>query len=312
MHRSTIAKVVVLAALAVADSRALAQGVTGSAVIGTIRDPDRAPVPGAKVQLHNTATGEVFNTVTGSSGQYFLDNVPAGGPYTLAATAEGYDVSTRDTAIQLTLGQRLTVDLGLNYAGEEMEILSHLDVLDDKARTGPSTTLKEATINRLPIQGRNFTSLILTDPRVASYSGGPSFAGQNNRLNNIQIDGGANNDLFGLADNGTPGGTAGAKPLSIEAIKEFNVQVAPFDVRLGNFVGGLVNAVTKSGTNDLHGTLFGYYQSKDLANKKAFISGQSIDDPTFSGYTVGQFGAAVGGPIIKDKAHFFISADIQQ
>jgi len=80
----------------------------------------------------------------------------------------------------------------------------HLDALDDKARTGASTTLKEATIAKLPLQGRNFTSLILTDPRVASYSGGPSFAGQNNRLNNIQIDGGANNDLFGLADNGTP------------------------------------------------------------------------------------------------------------
>jgi hypothetical protein len=312
MRRSIIANLVVLAALVVAESRALAQGVTGSAVTGTIRDPDGQPVPGAKVQLHNTASGEVFDTVTGGSGQYFLDNVPPGGPYTVAATAEGYDVSTKETTIQLTLGQRLTVDLGLKYAGEEMEILSHLDALDDKARTGPSTTLKEAAINRLPIQGRNFTSLILTDPRVASYSGGPSFAGQNNRLNNIQIDGGANNDLFGLADNGTPGGTAGGKPLSIEAIKEFNIQVAPFDVRLGNFVGGLVNAVTKSGTNDLHGTLFGYYQSKDLANKKAYISGQYIDDATFSSYTVGQFGAAVGGPIIKDKAHFFISADIQQ
>jgi hypothetical protein len=304
MHRSTVAKLVVLVALAVADSRALAQGVTGSAVTGTIRDPDGAPVPGAKVQLQNPATGEVFNTVTGGNGQYFIDNVPAGGPYRLAATAEGYDVSTKESAIQLTLGQRLTVDLALKYAGEEMEILSHLDALDDKARSGPSTLLKEATINRLPLQGRNFTNLISVDPRVTSTSGGPSIAGQNNRLNNIQIDGGANNDLFGLADNGTPGGTAGAKPLSIEAIKEFNVQVAPFDVRLGNFVGGLVNAVTKSGTNDFHGALFGYYQNKNLAGFR--------EDPTFTRYYTGQFGAAVGGPIIKDKAHFFIATDIQQ
>jgi hypothetical protein len=314
MHRclrSTVSRLIVLGTVALSGPGALAQGVTGAALTGTIRDPDGNAVPDAKVQLVNPSTGEVFNTVTGANGQYFLDNVPSGGPYKLAATAEGYQVSTRE-AIQLTLGQRLGADLALKYAGEEMEIVSHLDALDDRARTGASTTLKEETIKRLPLQGRNFTNLVTTDSRVSSTGGGPSFAGQNNRLNNIQIDGGANNDLFGLADNGTPGGTAGAKPLSIEAIKEFNVQIAPFDVRLGNFVGGLVNAVTKSGTNDLHGTVFGYYQSRDLANKKAFIGGQYVNDTTFSGYTVGQFGAAVGGPIIRDKAHFFISADIQQ
>jgi outer membrane receptor protein involved in Fe transport len=312
MHRSTIAKLVVLVALVVADSRALAQGVTGSAVTGTVRDPDGAPVPEASVQLRDPATGQIFNTVTDSSGRYFIDNVPPGGSYVLAATAPGYETTTQDSGIRLSLGQRLTVDVPLRYLGEAMEIVSHADQLDDHARTGPSTTVRDATITRLPLSGRNFINLISTDPRVNSTGGGPSMAGQNNRLNNIQIDGGANNDLFGLADNGTPGGTSGAKALSIEAIREFTVQIAPFDVRLGNFVGGVVNAITKSGTNDFHGTVFGYLQNKTLANQKALINGDYIDDPTFLNYSSYQFGAAVGGPIIRDKAHFFIATDIQQ
>src|SRR5262249_56734015 len=112
----------------------------------------------------------------------------------------------------------------------------------------------------LPLQGRNFVDLTAVAPLANGNSGGSSIGGQNNRYNNIQIDGGANNDLFGLAASGTPGGQANAKPLSIEAIQEFVVQVSPFDVRQGSFAGGLVNAISKSGTNEYHGSLFGYFQ----------------------------------------------------
>src|SRR5205085_5697250 len=141
------------------------------------------------------------------------------------------------------------------------------DVLADKGRAGPASALKAAAITELPLQGRNFGDLLNTDPRVTGNSAvGTSIGGQNNRFNNIQIDGGANNDLFGLASSGTPGGQSNAKPLSLEAVQEFNIQVAPFDVRMGSFAGGLVNAITKSGTNDFHGTLFGYYTGKSLAN----------------------------------------------
>src|SRR5205807_7249961 len=165
----------------------------------------------------------------------------------------------------------------------------------------------ERQILGLPLQGRNFTDLISIDPRVT----GSSIAGQNNRYNNIQIDGGANNDLFGLAGSGTPGGQSNAKPLSIEAIQEFVVQVAPFDVRYGMFAGGLVNAVTKSGTNEFHGSLFGYEQNKALANGKAYINGVNQDDPNFLSFNTFQYGLTLGGPIIKDKVHFFIATDLQ-
>jgi hypothetical protein len=292
-------------AIAVPGSEALAQGVTGSAVTGTVKDEGEKLLEAVSVQLRNTATGETFKAATGPSGQYFIDNVPPGGPYTLTATLAGYQ-ATVEEGIQLTLGQRLTLDLVLRSFGEEIKIVAHYDPLADHGRTGPSTILKSARITELPLQGRNFTDLISTDPRVSRSEGGVSIAGQNNRFNNIQIDGGANNDLFGLAASGTPGGQANAKPLSVEAIQEFQVQVAPFDVRQGMFAGGLVNAITKSGTNDFHGSLFGYYQNKSLA-----WDDQKVD-PTFLNFTTGQFGATLGGPIVKDQAHFFIAADIQQ
>ena len=306
MHRylgSNVLKFIVVGALAFAGS-ARAQGVTGSALTGTVKDPDGAPIPGAAVQLRNTATGDTYSAVTPASGQYTLDNVQPGGPYTLTIAAEGYEQKSR-SGVQLALGQRLTLDVPLRYFGEEVVIESHSDPLGDHSRTGTSTTINEKTITELPLQGRNFADLIATSPAVTGTGGAISFAGQNNRYNNIQIDGGANNDLFGLPENnGTPGGQAKAKLLSIEAIQEFQVQIAPFDVRLGNFAGGLVNAVTKSGTNEFHGSLFGYYQGKTFAGFQ--------DDRLFTSFNTEQFGGTIAGPIVKDKVHFFIATDLQQ
>src|SRR6202048_594204 len=302
MLRSLLARLVVVGALVVADSGALAQGITGSALTGTVKDPEGTPIPEATVQLRNPATGQAFRAVADSAGKYFIDNVPPGGPYELTATAPGYETTTHEKGIQLALGQRLAVDVPPRYSGDAIEIVSHADSLDDHARTGPSTTVKEETIAKLPLQGRNFTSLIAIDPRVTVTGTGVSIAGQNDRLNNIQIDGGANNDLFGLASNGTPGGQANAKPLSIEAIREFVVQIAPFDVRLGNFTGGLVNAITKSGTNEFHGTAFTYFQNRNLTNKNYIerASNEVKGAPNYLDYTVWQFGATVSGPIVMD------------
>jgi outer membrane receptor protein involved in Fe transport len=305
-----VAKLVILAALAAAGS-ALAQGITGSALTGTVTKDKGGPVEGAAIQLRNPATGDTLHTVSTKSGAYFIDNVPPGGPYILTATAEGFQPSVVQD-VTLALGQRLALDILMRAElVEEIAVVAHLDANADKGRTGPSSIKKSAEILALPLQGRNFTSLVLTDPRVTSQGEGFSIAGQNNRFNNIQIDGGANNDLFGLANNGTPGGQAAAKPLSLEAVQEFVVQVAPFDVRQGDFAGGLVNAITKSGTNTFHGGLFGYYQNKSLTNQNAYINGVNQTDLTYNGYHTLQYGAFLGGPIIQDQAHFFISGDIQ-
>ncbi len=308
---------VVFAAVCAGAPGAFAQGVTGSAVTGTVTDPAGGPVPEASVQLRNTTNGAIFDAVTNAAGKYTLDNVPAGGPYTLTVQGGIYVPVSRE-GLLLRLGVRLTADVKLQTVmAEAVEITVNNDALDDKHRTGPSTRVTETTINKIPLQGRNFTDLQNIDPRVS----GGSFAGQNSKFNNIQIDGGANNDMFGLASNGTPGGQSGAKALSLEAVKEFVIQVAPFDVRQGNFAGGLVNAITKSGTNEFHGSVFGYYQGRSLANQNAWqgcgkdASGNAIfdncADTSFLDYTTLQYGASVGGPILKDKAQFFMALDLQ-
>jgi hypothetical protein len=284
-------------------SGALAQGVTGSAVAGTITGQDNAPLPDVVVEIRNEATGATFTVVTGADGDYLLDNLPPGGPYLLTASREGfYGHSRKD--MRLALGQRLSLDLKLRpfetFEEEMVIVAQEADALQDKSRTGPTMTMDATEMVRLPLQGRNFTDLVSTTPQVS----GNAMAGQNNRFNNIQVDGAAYNDLFGLSGSGTPGGQANAKPISIEAIQTFVVQVSPFDVRYGNFAGGMVNAVTKSGTNDVHGSLFGYWQNKRIAGFRG--------DPTFLGYNTWQFGASLGGPIIRDKAHFFIATDLQE
>ena len=319
MHR-TIRRLTLLALLFVTvagATAAWAQGVTGSALTGTINAPDGKPLPNAHVQLRNTTTGEVFYGTTDADGVYFIDNVPPGGPYTVSAAAEGFP-PVEQADLQLELGQRLELDLAMAPPVEEkveqIQVQRRVDRLNDHGRTGASTTVGQNAISHLPLQGRNFTDLTAVSPLANGNSGGSSIGGQNNRYNNIQIDGGANNDLFGLANSGTPGGQTNAKPISIEAMKEFVIQIAPFDVRQSGFVGGLVNAITKSGTNDFHGSAFTYYQNKTLSNT-SFIDPTckcTKDDPTFLDFHTWQFGGSVGGPIIEDKLHFFVAADLQE
>ena len=293
--------VVSVLALGVVRSAA-AQGVTTAAVRGTITREGGLPIDNAVITLINTPKGTSQRVTTSNGGRYSFENVESGGPYTLEARAIGFEPTTK-TGISLILGQRYIADFELKahvVMIAELSVTAMVDPLINSARTGPQTTIGDSAISRLPLLGRNFTSLLATSPQVT----GSSIAGQNNRFNSIQIDGAVNNDVFGLSSGGTPGGTAGVKPLSVEAIKEFQILVAPFDIRQGGFTGGLVNAVTKSGTNTWSGSLFGYLQNQDLVGKDT----AGLKVTTFK---VQQYGGTFGGPIIKDKVHFFVSADIQ-
>jgi outer membrane receptor protein involved in Fe transport len=280
---------------------ALAQGVTGSAVQGVVTATDSARVEGAQVQLRSSQTGQTYTAITGANGRYFLDNVQPGGGYELTVRAIGFRPATQGD-ISLALGQRLSADVELTPEAvqlQELEVMAAADPLINTARTGPSQRISDSAVARLPLQGRNFTDLIQVSPQVV----GTSVAGQNNRYNNLQIDGGVNNDVFGLAETGSPGGQARARPIPLEAVKEFQVLVAPFDVRQGSFTGGLVNTITRSGTNDWSGSLFAFYQDKGISGFRT--------DPTFPGLSVGQYGGTLGGPIIRDRLHFFAAVDVQ-
>jgi hypothetical protein len=292
-------------AAACAARPAAAQGVTSAAVTGRILDEAGAPVAQATLTLTSGSTGQRYAVRTRDDGGYSFENVSIGGPYTLTVRALGFEPKT-STEFNLTLGQRFTLDLTLKRAAVEVagiSVTAESDPLVSVSRTGAQTFLSDRAIHNLPTLNRSFTDFMSTAPQVV----GRSVTGQNDRFNNIQIDGGSNNDLFNLGStNGTPGGSVNARPLNLEAVKEYQILIAPFDVRQGGFVGGLVNAVTKSGTNQIHGSAFGYMQNQNFLGKDT----NGVKIPV-TDYTQQQYGFSIGGPILKDRLHFFFSGDFR-
>ena len=261
------------------------------------------PVRDAAVVAINTSNGQRWETTTGERGRYFLENVSVGGPYLIEARALGFR-PRRTGGITLNLGQRYTADFVLVEAPirlAEVTVTASVDPVINAGRTGPAQIISDSALTRLPLLGRNFLDLVLESPQATRTTvGGSLIGGQNNRANNIQVDGGVNNDLFGREE--IPAGT---HPVSIEALKQVQVLVAPFDVRQGSFTGGVINAVTESGTNQFHGSAFGYLQDERLVGKDA--EGNRLAE-----FTTGQFGATLGGPIVRDRLHFFLATDIQR
>jgi carboxypeptidase family protein len=289
-------------------ARLAAQGVTSAAVNGRLTDESGASVEQAVVTLINASNGQRYSTRSSADGRYFFENVQVGGPYTIEVRALGF-APAQASAITLALGQRLVRDFSLKRTAVEVAgitVSANANPLLSPNRTGAAGTVPSDVITRLPTLGRNFTDFINTIPQVVSAGvPGTSLGGQNNRFNNIQIDGGVNNDLFGLAASGTPGGQANAHPISVEAIKEYQVLIAPFDVREGGFAGGLVNAVTKSGTNAFHGSIFAYLQNQSFVQDTVFQLPRQTD------FTQSQYGGSVSGPIVRDRLQFFGSVDLQ-
>lgn len=279
-----------------------AQGITSAAVTGRITSSTRGTVENAIVVLTNTANGARQQTSANSAGRYNFENAPPGGPYRIDVRSIGFQPASK-TGITLTLGQRYVQDFELAQQAvtlEELVVVAATNPLINSGKTGASQIVTDSAIQRLPLLGRNFNDLLRTSPQVLSGNG---MGGQNNKFNTFQIDGGVNNDVFGVVT-GTPGSGVGSKPLSVEALQEFQILVAPFDIRLGSFSGGLVNGITKSGTNEFHGSMFGYIQRPELVGKDTL--GNRVTN-----FQIKQYGATLGGPIVRNKLHFFGSAELQ-
>ena len=307
--RNLLARVISVVAIATValSGSLLAQGITSGAVRGRVTDSTGNPIVGAVLLLTNTSTGVHFRGQSREGGLYGVENVTPGGPFTLEARAIGYRPERRE-GFQIALGQSVSLDFALTASAVELEpltVMAAQDPLVSTARTGAAAYFTDSALARMPVLSRSFTDFMNNVPTVV----GASVAGQNNSYNNIQIDGGVNNDLFGLGSSGTPGGQVGERPISLEAVKEFQVLIAPFDVRQGGFTGGLVNAVTRSGTNEFHGSAFFFGQSQGLG-RKVVDRGQLAPDTlkTFHDY---QYGFTVGGPVIRDRLHFFVATDLK-
>lgn len=283
----------------------LAQGVTTAAVTGRVTDDQGAPIENIIVRVSNEATGIVNGAITDADGRYFVAGLQVGGPYTIEASGLGYAAES-NTVSRLTLGQRHDQDFQLAQQAIEVEgivaINPTVNQIINPNRTGQEQLISEHAIATLPSLGRNFTDFVDLSPLSGAGGGSTSVASGNNRFNSIQLDGVVTQDVFGLGSTGQPGGQAGARSISIEAVKEYQVIAAPFDVRQSGFTGGLINAVTKTGTNEWQASGYYYHRDESLVRDELLES-------TFGEFTNTTFGGTLAGPILRDRVHFFLSGE---
>lgn len=278
---------------------------TTATLSGHITDNRGAFLSGATIVIKHEPTGTVANTQTNSKGIFYLPNLRVGGPYTITITYVGFkDITLND--VNLTLGTNPNLDVNLQSATKD---LTEVIVTSSRRAATSGLTVGRAQLNTLPTLGRSLSDFT----RLTPQSNNNSFAGSNFRYNNLTVDGAVNNDAIGFSNSfggtsgggqsGAAGGGTRTNPYSLDVIQEVQVQLAPYDVKLGNFTGGSVNAVTKSGTNNFHGSVYGYGRNQTLVGKSVDGRKTSIGSD-FHDY---QYGATLSGPIMKDKAFFIVN-----
>ncbi|MFO7693464.1 MAG: carboxypeptidase regulatory-like domain-containing protein [Vicinamibacterales bacterium] len=287
----------VAAALFVAPSGAAAQGVTTGSINGIVKDAQGLAVPGSTVLAVHQPSGSTYEAVTREDGRFSIPGMRIGGPYTVTAALEGFQPSvTSDVFVNLGVTSDLTLTLMTLAVSEEVTVVAQSDAVFSSARTGASTAISRETLASLPTVGNRLQDFTRLTPQAA----GTSFGGVDNRLNNITVDGSYFNNSFGLA--GSPGDRTGVAPISLSAIEAVQVNIAPYDVRQGNFVGAGVNSVTRSGSNSFRGSAFYQWRNEGLVGTEA--KGLAYDPGTFDFHNGGGW---VSGPIIKNKLFFFFN-----
>ncbi|GAB3561929.1 carboxypeptidase regulatory-like domain-containing protein [Spirosoma luteolum] len=285
--------------------------VTTSGLTGHVTDAKNENLIGATVQALYTPTGTRYATVTDAEGRYRINNMNAGGPYEISISYVSFKTATRSD-LMLQLGETTSLNVVLEDASAQ---LNEVVVKGNRAgdRQGAGIGIGSETIRRLPTISRSLTDMTRLSPQVSNNN---SFAGTNFRYNNVTIDGAINNDAIGFSPSlggstgtsGQPGSSTRTNPVSLDAIQDIQVAVAPFDVRLGNFLGGSVNAVTRSGTNTVTGSVYGFGRSAALVGAWNGASGTREKLP--SSFHEYQTGVRVGFPLIKDKLFFFTNEEI--
>ncbi len=278
-----------------------AQGVTTASVNGLVTD-NKGAIPGATVTITHLPTGTVYGTVTRVDGRFNLPNLRVGGPYTFKISFIGFKDYVQDNII-LSIGQDLKIDAKLlDNATSLKEVVvkgAKQGSVINPNRTGASETIGRAQIDALPTLNRSLNDFTKLTPSASSNL---SFGGRSGAFNNVTVDGALFNNSFGLST--TLGGQTHSQPISLDAIDQIQVDIAPFDVRQGNFSGAGVNTVIKSGTNDFKGTVYDFVRGVDLTGYN--VGPTAI---TITPFTYRQTGASLGGPIIKNKLFFFISGE---
>lgn len=294
------------------------QGVTTSEINGTVTASDEGRLPGATVIVTHIPTGTRNGTTSNEEGIFVLPNLNVGGPYKIEISYIGYHPFLQEN-VYLTLGQAFKIDAKVvpntTDIPEVVVVGSSVNKRDlfDGNRTGAETVVNKEQIEALPSLSGNLNDFLRATPQVSSYGDGISIAGSNSRYNSLMIDGTVNNDVFGLAKNGMNGGQTGISPISIETIDQFQVVIAPFDVRQSGFTGGGINAVTKRGTNTFSGSVYYKFRNQNLAGKTPGAALYKDNKrKKLNEFSSKQYGVSVGGPIIKNKLFFFANVELQK
>ena len=282
--------------------------ITTSSMSGKITDATGEALPGATVVAVHTPSGTQYYAVATSDGRYNIQGMRPGGPYQVTVSLLGFEpVVYSDVA--LTLGETAAVPAVLKESAEMLnEVVVTAQGGIDATKTGAAQSINNRQIQEMPSITRGIADVARINPFLKTdNSGALSFAGSSNRYNSFQIDGAMNNDVFGLTTSGSNGGQAGAQPVSMETIEQVQINIAPFDVRQSGFTGGAINAITKSGSNTFHGSVYAYGNNQSLYSKKYAKEDGSIIENPMTEQLQYQAGATVSGRIIKDKLFFFAS-----
>ncbi len=274
--------------------------VTTSSLSGTIRGNNEG-LSGASVTATHLPTGTKYQTTTTRDGFFNLVNLIPGGPYSIEVSYVGYKSFTQSDVF-LALGETSRIEETLTATEGALQEVVVTGTGTTRRKTGASTSISKQQIESLPTLSRSLSDLT----RITPQANGNSFGGANNRYNNITIDGAVNNDVFGLSGSGAPGGQAGTTPISLDAIQEVQVVLAPYDITYGNFTGAGINAVTRSGTNKFDGSVYYFFRNENTVGKDPITRIKTAD------FSNKQFGVRIGGPIIKNKLFFFANGDLSR
>jgi hypothetical protein len=294
--------------------------VTTSSISGTIKTSKGEALTGATVTATHVPTGTVYRVASRTGGRFNLANMNPGGPYSIVVSFVGLADAKKDD-IYLALGENSTQEFALADKGAVLTevVIAGRRGAPPAGKGGTETNITREKIAAQPSVGRSLSDFLRLTPqaRLTAQEGAVSIAGQNNRYNSFYIDGAVNNDVYGISNSGTNGGQAGINPISIDAIDQLQIVISPYDASIGNFVGGGINAVTKSGTNQFQGSVTYVFRNQDMAGRAPLpvLKAGTINVyerpklATFKNQTVN---LSLGGPIIKNKLFFFVFAELER
>ena len=289
---------------------AMAQ-VTTSSMNGLVTDESGEPLVGATIQAVHTPSGTAYMAIANASGRFNINGMRTGGPYTVEVSYMESTVNYTDLYLKLGEPAELNTTVSLATQIEAISIVGQNAFVASK--TGAADNFSLEKVEAMPTINRSVYDIVKLTPQASvSKNGGMSFAGSNNRYNSFQIDGAVANDTFGLSADGTNGAQAGGNPVSLDAIEEIQVVVAPFDVRQSGFTGGAINAITKSGTNKIKGSFSTYYNNQELIGRSntTYLDLTGSDERLkYDKQYQETYSFTVGGPIIKNKLFLFVSGE---